>query len=93
MIVVEAGLSSCQPLSAIAGRRVGVAWHGKFNCVEPEELDPRGTARLQESMAGVTLSGLGDSWGHCQRGVSIHKCSLKCSLVREARLWEMLLWG
>ena len=76
MIVVEAGLSSCQPLSATTGRRVGVAWRGKVNRVEREEMVPPGTAGLREVMAGVNLSELEDRWGHCQCGVSAYKCSL-----------------
>ena len=75
MTVVEAGLSPCQPLPAVTGRRVGVAWRGKVNCVEREGVARLGTAGSWEMTAGVNLSELGDRWGRCQRGVSAHKSS------------------
>ena len=52
-------------------------------------MEAIGITGLREMTAGVNLSELEDRWGHCQREVSAHKCSL----VRETSLWEMMLWG
>ena len=57
----------------------GVAWRAKFNCVEPEEVDPFGTAGLWERTAGVSPG----TWrwrilrSDRQRGVSALECSLE----------------
>ena len=88
MTVVEAGHSSCQPLSAITGRRRGRGV-ASINCVEHEENGGIWHNRWWDMLAGVILSERGNGLGQCQHGVSALKCSLqvqpssaafKCSL-------------